>query len=202
MIFFRIEVEAKGIRFSSMSVSGNRTAMTVAEIRATRDDKPYKIPWGLYFCVRLPIIVVLPPSTFPAVVIPTIIPTLTKLMERAMKEPILFGVDAKISPTIADLAIKVVGTKTAVNSFEIDTMIAFVNVIDTTEDDDDDDADTKNDTATIILTTLISRVAPTMTDFRPIESNKLPKIGLKIISKTAPKLAMDDNNFVADAAPN
>lgn len=119
-----------------------------------------------------------------------------------MKEPILFGDDAKISPTIADLAIKVVGTKTAVNSFEIDTMIAFVNVIDTTEDDDDDDADTKNDTATIILTTLISRVAPTMTDFRPIESNKLPKIGLKIISKTAPKLAMDDNNFVADAAPN
>ena len=197
-----MEVEAKGIRFSFVRVSGNRTTRTVADSRATRDDTPYKIPWGWYCCVRRPIIVVLPPSTFPAVVIPTIIPTLTKLMERAMKEPILFGVDAKISPTMADLAIKVVGTKTAVTSFEIDTMIAFVKVIETPEDDDDDDGNNKNDTATIRLTPLINRVAPTMTDFRPIESNKLPKIGLNIISKTAPTLAMDDKSFVADAAPN
>ena len=191
-----------GIRLCFGNVSGKPTAMTVAENKAITDDKKYKSPWGLYFCVRLLIILLLlplPPSNFPAVVIPKIIPTLVRLMESAMNEPILFGFDAKTSPTIADTAINVVGKKTALHSFEIDTMIAFVNVIDTTEDEDEE---TRNDAATIILTTLISRVAPTMTDFRPIESNKLPKMGLKIISKTAPKLAILLRIFVQRSAPN
>mmetsp|Transcript_32100 Transcript_32100/g.36496 ORF Transcript_32100/g.36496 Transcript_32100/m.36496 type:complete len:188 (+) Transcript_32100:735-1298(+) len=155
--------------------------MTKADNIALAEEAKYSIPCELMLVL---------PSTFPAVVTPAITPRLDKLMDKAIKEPIFSGVDPITSPTTAELDINNNGNTIEPVNFDRDTKIAGLLFPE------------KNDAPTIALTMDIANVAIIMTGLRPMESDKLPKMGLSIISNAAAKLDNVDKIDVARLDPN